>query len=243
MLLRKTQRRQIQCHVSKKVWTDSTQESEETAEFYLSNAWYLLGPKRLIEGCKTNFCFWVKILCNNCFQGNCVGAPDKNKLQKEKHYRGLFPHGVFFQVVVPVFSSSAPAPCIHKIPVILGSFAFCTEDYRAWEKEAADFLASIRKWRTQRRKIEDHLIQLIGIARLVRVVQDIINFPFCPVAWMYPVVKSAAEAQVPIPKAPLKLTSSNSKSKGNLVLSTRSCFKIAHIEQHVFHSYKQPSYI
>lgn len=57
MLSRKTHRRQIQHHVPKKVVTDSTQQSEETAEFYLSNACYLFGLKRLSEGCKTNFCF------------------------------------------------------------------------------------------------------------------------------------------------------------------------------------------
>lgn len=42
----------------------------------------------------------------------------------------------------------------------------------------------------QRRKIANHLIQLIGIAGLVYAVQDIINFLFCPVTWMYPVVKT-----------------------------------------------------
>lgn len=185
------------------------------------------------------------MLCLICFQGNCIGAPDKNKLQKGKLHRRLFPSGAFFKVVIPVFSSLIPAPCIHEIPVIPGSFAFCREDYRAWEKEDADFLAPIRKRRTLRRKIADHLIQLIGIAGLVQVVQDIINFPFSPVTWMYPVVKSPVQAHVPIPKALLKLTSSNSKSKGHLVFSRRSkaCLKIAHTEQHVFHSYKQPSYI
>lgn len=161
------------------------------------------------------------MLCLIFFQGNYVGAPDKNRMQKEKHYRRLFPFGVFSWGVLPVCSSSVPAPCIHKISVILGSFAFCREDYRAWEKEDADFLASIRKWRTQRRKTEDHLIQLIGIARLVHVVQDTTNFPFCPITWMYPVVKIPVQAHVPILKELLKLTSCNSKSKGNLVLSTR----------------------
>lgn len=84
------------------------------------------------------------MLCFNCFKGNCVGAPDKNKNCRRKNIRELSSNGVFFQVVIPVFFSIS-TPCIRKIPAIPGSFAFCREDYRAREKEDADFLTSIRK--------------------------------------------------------------------------------------------------
>lgn len=185
------------------------------------------------------------MLCLICFQGNCARAPDKNKLQKKKHYRGLSPNGIFSQVIIPVLSSSIPAPCIHKIPVILGSFAFCREITEHERKKMHIFSLLSGSKKHKRRKIANHLLQLTEIAGLAHVVQGIINFPFHPVTWMYPVVKCPVQAHVPIPKALLKLTSASSKSKGNLVHSTRpkTCLKIAHTEQHVFHSYRQPSYI
>lgn len=107
-------------------------------------------PQRLTESCKTNFCLPVKILHKTtrhliCFQDNCVGASAKKKLQKKKHYRGHFPYDVFFWVVLPAFSSPIPAPCIHKIPVILGSFAFCRENNRRWEKDDAGFFCFYRE--------------------------------------------------------------------------------------------------
>lgn len=126
----------------------------------------------------------------NLFKTTVLEHQIRINCRRKKHYRGHFPYGVFFQVVLPVFSSPIPAPCRHKIPVLLGSFAFCRENNGRWEKEDAGFFTSFRKWRTQRRKIEDYLIQWIGIASLVDVGQDIINFLSPPWTWMYPVVKS-----------------------------------------------------